>query len=390
MITVDGRVLPIPSVLYDRSSMNPYRGQWNMAEKRFSIGAKIDAWTMFKIHYGNRDPMNGRSPGPIIDDLIAMMKKCGLTVGPMTQPPPPIIIQANQQEEHTAALGEMFEKAKAKNLKMVLVILPDNGQPLYSTVKYLGDVKYGLHTLCCVSSKFEKTDGRADYQANVAHKWNLKRGGVNQKIQPNLLDPISKGRTMLVGIDVTHPAPGSKKTAPSVAGVVASIDGVCGQFPASVSIQQSRKEMVTDLDTMIEQRLKLWQKHNKDFPDNIIVYRDGVSEGQYATLLNEEAPAIDRAIAKTYPAKKRPKIMIIVVGKRHHTRFYPTRAEDMDRSTNPQNGTVVDRGVTSEVLYDFFLQAHCGIQGTARPAHYVVLKDDLKWSVDKTQQLVSM
>jgi eukaryotic translation initiation factor 2C len=35
---------------------------------------------------------------------------------------------------------------------------------------------------------------------------------------------------------------------------------------------------------------------------------------------------------------------IVVLGKRHHTRFYPTDAANADQNGNPKAGTVVDRG----------------------------------------------
>lgn len=49
----------------------------------------------------------------------------------------------------------------------------------------------------------------------------------------------------------------------------------------------------------------------------------------------------------------------------------------MDRSGNCQPGTVVDRGVTEARTWDFFLQAHSALQGTARPCHYVVIHDEI-------------
>ena len=195
---------------------------------------------------------------------------------------------------------------------------------------------------------------------------------------------------MVVGIDVTHRSPGSREAAPSVASVVASIDEKYGQWPASVRCQESRKEMVSELEEMIVERLRLWQKRNAQAsPQNILVYQDGVSEGQYQTVLDKESPAFDRAITRVYPANRpQPKVSIIVVGKRHHTRFYPTKDEDADRSGNPKNGTVVDRGITSEKHWDFFLQAHTGLQGTARPAHYVVVQDQIGLGADGLEQLV--
>lgn len=67
-----------------------------------------------------------------------------------------------------------------------------------------------------------------------------------------------------------------------------------------------------------------------------------------------------------------PKITIIIVGKRHHTRFYPTNANDADMKNqgNPKNGTCVDRGVTGEKIFDFFLQAHAALQGTVSIAFF--------------------
>ena len=187
---------------------------------------------------------------------------------------------------------------------------------------------------------------------------------------------------MVVGIDVTHPSPGSASNAPSVAGIVASIDQWLAQWPADLQIQTARQEMVAGLDRIFKSRLRLWGKNNKGtYPENLLIYRDGVSEGQYDIVLDQELPLIRKACEEVYPAsdtkKGLPRMSIIVVGKRHNTRFYPTKKEDADRSSNPQNGTIVDRGVTEARNWDFFLQAHTAIQGTARPAHYSNILDEV-------------
>lgn len=48
---------------------------------------------------------------------------------------------------------------------------------------------------------------------------------------------------MLVGMDVTHPGPGAVKGAPSIAAVTASYDDEFTQFPASLRMQESKKEV---------------------------------------------------------------------------------------------------------------------------------------------------
>jgi eukaryotic translation initiation factor 2C len=224
----------------------------------------------------------------------------------------------------------------------------------------------------------------------------MKLGGMNHSIKLENMKPLDN-LTIIFGIDVTHPSPGSSESSPSIAGVVATIDSNFAQYPASIRTQEGRKEMVTELEVMIIERLKLWQTKNQGrLPNKVIVYRDGISESQYRTVIEEEYPAFVRAFDELYGAKaKHPKITIVMVGKRHHTRFYPTKVEDADgggrqaSTGNCKPGTVVDRGVTGEALFDFFLVAHQGLKGTSKPAHYVVLKDDNKFGADQLQILVS-
>lgn len=144
-------------------------------------------------------------------------------------------------------------------------------------------------------------------------------------------------------------------------------------------------EMITDLTELLKTRFTLWKKHNSNqLPENILVYRDGVSEGQYDLCRNIEIPAMRKACEQVYPPalkqKGLPRMTFIIVGKRHHTRFYPTTDDDKVtdvRSGNPKNGTIVDRGVTDARMWDYYLQAHTGLQGTARPAHYTVILDEI-------------
>ena len=218
-------------------------------------------------------------------------------------------------------------------------------------------------------------------------------GGINQSIDENQLGIVKEGMTMLVGIDVTHPSPSSLQGAPSIAGMVASIDSKLAQWPASITAQRSRSEMVIHLEAMMVERLKTWQaKNNERLPNKILVYRDGVSEGEYEAVLREEFPCLQKACEKVYPIREvKPKITLIIVGKRHHTRFFPVKSgeNEADRNGNPVNGTIVDRGITMHNGWDFFLQAHTAVQGTARPAHYVVLRDEIGLEVDALEILVS-
>ena len=105
-------------------------------------------------------------------------------------------------------------------------------------------------------------------------------------------------------------------------------------------------------------------------------------------MVYEELPQIIEAF-KRIDAKNpryRPTLSILICGKRHHARFYPTNSENADRNGNTRPGTVVDRGVTSLIDFDFYLQAHAGLQGTVRPTHYVVVYDESSLTADAIQQ----
>jgi len=253
-------------------------------------------------------------------------------------------------------------------------------------------------TICVHAAKIRKEKGQLQYFANVALKMNMKMGGVNHRLEDApgapptvkwLKDP--RNPTMLVGMDVTHPSPGSIKGTPSVAAVVATIDDNFAQLPASLKIQQTKKEMITELEVMMYERLEAYKKKSRTLPTRIIVYRDGVSEGQFYTVVSEELPQMKAAFRKFGDAKHPylPKLSIVICGKRHHTRFFPAEEKGADSNGNPRPGTVVDRGVTAVYDFDFFLQAHYGLQGTVRPTHYYVVHDEIGFAADQLQGLTN-
>lgn len=391
MLTVPGRVHSSPQVKYAAKTMQPSGGAWNLARQRFVQPARFTKWQVLVI---NRQVPRGDAPEALFQNLGSTFHEYGLQMGiraPTQQITLDPLIPQNR-DQNNKQLDQAFGRADKEGVRILLVILPDVDRWLYARIKYYGDVAYGIHTVNSVRSKLQKDSGQAMYMANLALKFNIKGGGVCHTI-PNVLKKPLDSNTMLMGIDVTHPSPGSSEGAPSIASVVASVDEHLSQWPGSVRTQAGRQEMVAGLAEMVGERLTLYQRKNKRFPSKIILYRDGVSEGQYDMVLIEEQNGIHEAFKKYYGAEKNwPKLAIIVVGKRHQTRFYPTREEDADYnaernrgSWNPLPGTVVDRHISGPIVREFWLQAHQGLQGTARPAHYVVLKDDIVFEADELE-----
>lgn len=102
----------------------------------------------------------------------------------------------------------------------------------------------------------------------------------------------------------------------------------------------------------------------------LILTISGVSEGQYAAVLEEEVRDMKECFRKI-GCKVIPKFTVVIAGKRHHIRFFPENGKG-DRNGNPIPGTLVESGCTHPFEFDFYLCAHSAIKGTARPIHYQV------------------
>ena len=96
--------------------------------------------------------------------------------------------------------------------------------------------------------------------------------------------------------------------------------------------------------------------------NKIKINRDGVSEGQFQTVLAHELRAIRKACLDLESAYQ-PGISFIVVQKRHHTRLFCRNRDDkIGRSGNIPAGTTVDMGICHPTEFDFYLCSHAGIQ----------------------------
>lgn len=373
-------MLAEPKVLYRNNTLTVESGSWNMRNVKFNKSGALNRWSWLVVHAGQ--PTRGydlNSIAQTVQAFYAAMEKTGVAAkAPL--PGKEVFLKYPTDPE----LDTRFRQLATAGGELMLIILPNENSELYNYIKTLGEIKYGLRTQCVIGSKFVNPKGQPMYFANVALKINLKVGGHNHLVEQDRLSFIGEDKTMLVGIDVTHPSPGSSDYAPSVAAMVASIDKNLGQWPGVLRIQdKARKEMVSDIKEMLKSRLTMWKTMGRhvSLPENILVYRDGVSEGQYQLVLDQEVTELRAACEEMYlPADTKrglPRLTVVVVGKRHHTRFYPCSAGDGDRNGNCRQGTVVDRGITEEGSWDCYIQSHSVIQGTGRPAHYYVILDEI-------------
>jgi eukaryotic translation initiation factor 2C len=220
----------------------------------------------------------------------------------------------------------------------------------------------------------------------LALKINVKLGGINGVVSDSALDTMKRTPTMFLGADVTHPGPGVHNR-PSVASLTWSTDRDFALYNTASAVQEPRTEIIASLQAMVEHALLDFAKKNKDtMPRIMVMYRDGVSEGEYERVKNEECAAIQGAINSVWMDAPRddhgntppqPQIVFMVVGKRHHIRLFP-QIEPQGRKGggNCPPGILVDEELRSPYAQDFYLLSHGGLKGTSVPAHYIVLKNE--------------
>ncbi|KAI0096732.1 ribonuclease H-like domain-containing protein [Nemania sp. FL0031] len=389
LLTVQGRELLPPTIVYKDGRQNNIKqirvneGGWNMESVRvWKSGIKIQRWFWISIDYDRgaraRPHFNHDQVAEGMKEWVAFLQTQGIAIEPTPLP------CRNNQITVGRSVADMirpvFKEMANKNPQFVFVVLPGSkGETIvYNEVKKLGDMEFGYLSQNILRGNLVKKSPQI--YANLGLKINLKMGGINHKLRDDVTI-VKQQPTMVVGYDVTHPTnlSGNMDGIPSLVGMVASIDSELGQWPGTAWAQEGRVEMLgEELKERFAERLRLFRKNNNGrLPTNIIIFRDGVSEGQFKKVLDEELPHIRAACKEIYPANQNPKISIIVSVKRHQTRFYPTDQNHTVRSRNVKNGTVVDRGVTQAATWDFFLTAHSGLQGTSRPAHYTVLLDEV-------------
>ncbi|KAJ3006307.1 UNVERIFIED_CONTAM: hypothetical protein HDU68_004159 [Siphonaria sp. JEL0065] len=270
--------------------------------------------------------------------------------------------------------------------QMVICILAQKNT-VYEQVKKIAETDIGLMTQCVIGKHVHTT--KPSYSQNLALKINAKLGGINSFIDPvHELGGLglSNVPTIIMGADVTHPQYSSADPS-SIAAVVGTIDERYCEYRSSVRIQNTRREIIADLEGMTRDLFEQFRARNSCYPQRILFYRDGVSEAQLNDVMAEEVSAVRRACVGLGISDF--KLTFTVVNKRHHARFFPVRMEagESDLKGNILAGTVVDSGVTHPFEFDFFLTSHPGMQGTSKAAHYHVLYDNNGFDADTLQEI---
>ncbi|KAG4066948.1 hypothetical protein HA402_007696 [Bradysia odoriphaga] len=377
---VQGRCLKAPSIVYGNNRLVEVKnGVWRGEGMPFLIPESVNKWAILNV--------NQRTRNDELNDLAASFFRISKPTNLNLAERPTFVRSVNTRDMAVIDVNirKELEFAKNEKIRILFCIIPDSG-PIYSKIKQLAETRIGVLTQCIKGSTVYKKRKDGSTISNILLKCNAKLNGTNHRLNES---SILEDKCMLIGADVTHPS-AEQKSIPSVVGVAASHDGNAFCYNVCWRLQGPRVEIIQDFQQIIVEHLRFYLKKNGHLPNKILYYRDGVSEGQFQQVMASEKMAMVRACNEVEPGyEHKVKMTIIVVQKRHHTRFFPGKTEigRNDRNNNVPAGTIVDTEITHPNENHFYLVSHQSIQGVSKPTKYCILLDEANHSIDDLQGL---
>jgi len=330
-----------------KTSTVDQKGLWNNAftqETTLVQSKELKEWILVYSRNNERD----------VKEFLPILYKVSYQMGMKISPPIEVPLNSDTSQHYIDSIEKNFRQS----IQLVFCILPNNHPGRYSDIKKACSINLKVPSQCLIVKNLrgKKTMSIA---TKVAIQINAKLGGIVWEMETPLSD------TMIVGIDVGHHGRGSKKQ--SIAGFCATMNPKSfTNYFSKVSIQSQNQEIINNLRSNIKDALKSYFQKNKSLPKKIIIYRDGVGDGQLGALIDFEIPQFKAAFLE-FPSYN-PELLVVVVKKKINTRLF-------SGSSNPYPGTLVDTGCTQNNWYDFFLVSQHVNQGTASPTHYHVIYD---------------
>ncbi|KAI8565531.1 hypothetical protein RHMOL_Rhmol03G0267400 [Rhododendron molle] len=395
MTRVVGRVLAPPALKLRTPTGKPRvirvdkdtRCQWNLFGNSLVEGKPLKRWAL--IDFTERD-CSRLNAGLFKKNLINKCSDLGIPVME------PVVSRLTSMRDLSTVfatqelLDSVVKEANGKcngRLQLFVCVMSEKDDRGKKILKWVSETKVGIMTQCCLVSHANNPNNRESdqYLSNLALKINAKLGGSNVELAERLPGFPGEEHVMFIGADVNHPGPGNA-TCPSFAAVVATTNWpAVSRYVTRLCPQEHRSERIVNFGATCLDLVNTYARLNKVKPKKIVVFRDGVSEGQFDMVLNKELQDMKSAI---YEDDYRPTITLIVARKRHLTRIFVENERDAGRSGNVPPGTVVDTKIVHPFHFDFYLCSQYGVIGTSKAALYSVLWDEHNFTSDQIQKLV--
>ena len=298
---------------------------------------------------------NGQQAQEFIKCILQVGRPLGIDVGK----PREIVIQNDAPPAFVAAIKDNFVTGKTQ---LVVCVLPDQRKDRYDAIKKYCVAETGIVSQCVLSKTLSKEKVVQSACTKIIMQMNVKLGGQLWAVD------IPMKNAMVIGIDVYHD---SLQKGTSVAGICASTNNEMTKYYSRVIFQRSSQELVDRLGPCFVDCLRKYHELNNALPQRIIVFRDGVGDGQMSFVANHEVEQITRCFA-AFGGAYQPKLCFVVVKKRISTRIMELSGRNVN---NPPPGTLVADACVGKNSYEYFICAQSVRQGTTTPTNYTVVHD---------------
>ncbi|CAO1310298.1 unnamed protein product [Diamesa serratosioi] len=305
------------------------------------------------------------------ESFVSMMMKVAGPTGIRVAQPVLIKLQNDRTETYVQAIRKELTNPQ---IQIVVIIFPTMRDDRYAAVKRICCTELPIPSQVINSKTLRNETKNRSIVQKIALQMNCKMGGTLWSIK------IPFQKVMICGIDTYHEA---NHKANSVTGFIASLNGTYTRWYSKAIIQKMKEEIGSGLTASLGLALAAYYTHNNYYPEKIIVYRDGVGDGQLRYLEEFEIPQMKmgcKQIAHDYS----PLMTYIVVQKRINNKFFQSGPDGLK---NPLPGSVLDHTITRKYMYDFYMIAQHVREGTTTPSHYIVVQDENNFSPDILQQL---
>lgn len=362
-IDIDGRLAPQEKIIFggNFTCMAGPQADWGRDATRNKVLTAVDLrnWTVL---FSKRDA--GKA-----SEFINMMQTCCRQMGIQCNKPTCCELHDDRVDTLSRSLRDNINPS----VQCMVVICPTSRDDKYNAIKKICCVEMPVPSQVIIAKTIARPDKLRSVTQKIALQINCKLGGELWGLD------IPMSNLMVVGIDVYHDASRNKR---SIAGFVASTNKMCSRWYSKTVLQMPGQELIDGLKLCLTSSIRKYHEVNHVFPEKIVVFRDGVGDGDLG-YIDHEVQQLQQCFGN-FGGEYSPKLSVVIVQKRINARIFLKNQRNFD---NPPPGTIVDHTITRRDKFDFFIVSQHVRQGTVSPTHYICVHDSIGMKADHLQRL---
>ena len=267
----------------------------------------------------------------------------------------------NQNAETWISAAENYYR----DYDFVLFLIDNKKEDFYSRLKINSLCEVGYISQVIRLDKIKKNINNLSIYSKILLQLNSKLGGLTYAIKFKNENEIKK--IMVIGVDSSH-IHGHRTGIAMVASDNFSFS-YCSEY---IIEEENVNNLQMKIALFLNNVLIEYQKKKNNIPNEIIIYRQGVSKEQKMFLKNEITQIDDLLNGKKkeyFPLKNKIPYYYILVNKKTSWKFFQV---DKKEYYNPNEGLLIYDEVTNPNLFEFYIQPQYVQSGSATPTCFHV------------------